>query len=192
MSGFTLLWSRILDSSIWVKGSKEERLVWITLLAMKDKDGRIQASLAGVAHRARVEVEEARAAVERFLSPDPDDSSGIEEGRRLRVIDGGWEVVNHDRYRFSTEARREMWRQAKAAERAQAQTQARRPRQPGRRPVPTAVEQAAAKLRAAGDEAGAERAEQIEEDRAVVEGRQASGGNGPETEAEVLRGAGLD
>lgn len=118
MNGFALLWGKILDSSIWVKESKETRLVWITMLAMKNADGKIQASIIGLADRAKVTVGECREALGIFLSPDPDDTSGVEGGRRIREIPGGWEIVNHDLYRFSTEAKREFWRQSKAEQRA--------------------------------------------------------------------------
>lgn len=117
MSGFALLWGKILESSIWVKESKETRLVWITIMAMKDSDGKVQAALVGLADRAKVSVAECKAALKVLLAPDPDDTSGVEEGRRLREIPGGWEVVNHDLYRFSTEAKREFWRVSKAQQR---------------------------------------------------------------------------
>ncbi len=118
MNGFSLLWGKILDSSIWIKESKETRLVWIALLAMKNYEGKVQASVIGLADRAKVSADECRAALKVFLSPDPDDTSKVEEGRRLREIPGGWQVVNHDLYRFSTEAKREFWRTTKAAQRA--------------------------------------------------------------------------
>lgn len=118
VSGFALLWSKILDSSIWIKESKETRLVWITLLAMKDRDGRIHASVIGLADRAKVTPDECRTALKIFLSPDPDDTSHVEEGRRVREIPGGWEIINHDLYRFSTEEKREFWRRQKAEQRA--------------------------------------------------------------------------
>lgn len=118
MNGFALLWGKILQSSIWVKESKETRLVWITMLAMKDFEGRIQSSVVGLADRAKVSAEECRAALIILMSPDSDDTSHVEDGRRIREIPGGWEVVNHDLYRFSTEAKREFWRQAKAEQRA--------------------------------------------------------------------------
>ena len=117
MSGFALLWSRILDSSLWVKESKETRLVWITLLAMRDSEGRVMCSVVGLADRAKVTVEECRKAIVVLEGPDEDDSSGVEGGRRIRRVEGGWEIVNHDRYRFSTEAKREFWRQQKAEQR---------------------------------------------------------------------------
>lgn len=122
MNGFTLLWSKILDSSIWINGSKETRLVWITLLAMKNHEGRIWASIVGLADRAKVSREECRKALVILLSPDPDDTSKVEEGRRIREIQGGWEIVNHDLYRFSTEAKREFWRTTRAEQRKRSGT----------------------------------------------------------------------
>lgn len=118
MNGFTLLWQKILNSSLWVKESKETRLVWITILAMKDKAGKVYASVVGLADRAKVTPEECREALIVLLSPDLEDTSKVEEGRRIREIPGGWEVVNHDLYRFSTEEKREFWRSTKAEERS--------------------------------------------------------------------------
>lgn len=118
MNGFALLWSKILDSSLWIQGSKETRLVWVALLAMKDSKGIVQASVVGLADRSKVTIEECREALNVLLSPDPEDTSKVEDGRRIREVFGGWQIVNHDMYRFSTEARRAVWREAKANQRA--------------------------------------------------------------------------
>jgi len=118
MNGFTLLWGKILNSSLWVQESKETRLVWIAMLAMKDFEGRIQSSVVGLADRAKVSLDECQEALRVLTSPDANDTSGVEQGRRVRVISGGWEIINHDLYRFSTETKREFWRQQKAEQRA--------------------------------------------------------------------------
>ena len=117
MNGFAMLWSKTLDSSIWIKGSKETRLVWVTMLMMKDSDGLVMASKVGLADRAKVSEKECLEALRVLLSPDPDDTSKVEEGRRIREVPGGWKIVNHDFYRFSTEAKRLFWRETKAAQR---------------------------------------------------------------------------
>jgi hypothetical protein len=116
MKGFALLWSKILDSSIWME-SMEARLVWITMLAMKDSEGRVIAAPKALAHRARVEVDKCLEALTIFLSPDPESTSKIEEGRRIREIPGGWQIINHETYRFSTEAKREFWKEQKRKQR---------------------------------------------------------------------------
>ena len=120
MNGFALLWSKILDSSLWIQGSKETRLVWVTLLAMKDSKGIVQASVIGLADRAKVTVEECRDSLQVLLNPDPEDTSKVDDGRRIREVRGGWQIVNHDLYRFSTDVKRAIWRESKANQRAQA------------------------------------------------------------------------
>lgn len=117
MKGFTLLWSKILDSSIWME-DKETRLVWITLLAMKDSDGLVGAAKVALAHRARVSVEECERALNILISPDPQSMTPDNEGRRIMEVAGGWKILNNDLYRFSTDAKREFWRQQKSEQRA--------------------------------------------------------------------------
>lgn len=149
---FALLWGKILNSSIWIRGSKETRLLWITLLAMKNSEGRIFSSLVGLADRAKIKPEECKLSLKVLLSPDPDDTSGVDEGRRIREIPGGWEIINHDLYRFSSEAKREMWRQQKAEQRAK---QGKPPRKKNRgKPLP--MENAAVRAFENGDLARAE------------------------------------
>ncbi len=120
MNGFALLWSKTLDSSLWINESKETRLVFVTLMMMKDSDGIVQSSVVGLANRARVTMAECKAALKVLLSPDKDDTSKVDNGRRIREVPGGWQLVNHDLYRFSTEAKREFWRTQKAEQRARA------------------------------------------------------------------------
>lgn len=118
MNGFALLWSKILLSSLWVHGSKDTKIVWIALLALKNADGIVQVSVSGLAKISGVSDEECQTVLDVLLSPDKDDTSGVLEGRRLLKIPGGWQVVNNDLYRFSTEERREFWRVTKAEQRA--------------------------------------------------------------------------
>lgn len=118
MSLFALLWVKILRSSLWIKESKETRLVWVTMLALKDEDGRVQSSVVGLADAAKVSLEECREALRILLAPDEDDTSKVDEGRRIREIPGGWQIVNNDLYRYSSEERREFWRKQKALQRA--------------------------------------------------------------------------
>lgn len=150
MSSFALLWGKILESSLWIQESKETRLVWITMLAMKDYNGVVQASIVGLADRAKVSLEECQEALRVLLSPDQHDTSKVEEGRRIREVPGGWQIINHDMYRFSTEAKRAMWRESKAAQRA-----AKNRRKKNGGPLPG--ERAAVSCMNRGDEVGANR-----------------------------------
>jgi hypothetical protein len=108
MSGFTKLDSEILTSTIWAE-SLPTKVVWITVLAMMDKRSEVHGSIPGIARIAGVEVEDCRIAIQKFLDPDKDSRSHEFEGRRLREIDGGWFVLNGDKYRkkYSMEWRRE-------------------------------------------------------------------------------------
>jgi hypothetical protein len=95
---FTKLFQSITESTIWVEPNAV-RIVWITMLAMADKKGRVFASIPGLANRARVEVEECRMAINTFLSPDAESRTSDHEGRRIMPIDGGWVLLNHAKYR---------------------------------------------------------------------------------------------
>jgi hypothetical protein len=118
MRRFALLWGKMLRSSLWVKESKETRLVWVTMLMLMDEEGRVFSSEIGLADSAKVTPEECREALKILTSPDPDDTSKVEEGVRLRTIHGGWQIINFQIYAYSSDEKREFWRQQKAAQRA--------------------------------------------------------------------------
>jgi hypothetical protein len=75
------------------------RRVWITMLALADKNGEVQGSVPGLARMAGVDVEACRVALDCFLAPDPDSRTKDDEGRRIEEIDGGWLLLNHAKYR---------------------------------------------------------------------------------------------
>jgi hypothetical protein len=96
---YNKLFTKILDSSIWL-APDPSRIVWITFLAAMDEDGFVQfASVANVAHRARVTPEQAQVALDAFESPDPDSGDQDNEGRRVERVPGGWMVLNAKKYR---------------------------------------------------------------------------------------------
>ena len=112
---YTKLATSILTSTIWMEDD-QTRIVWLTLLAMADKNGEVQASIPGLANVARVSVESCDAAIEKFLSPDPYSRTKDDEGRRIEEIRGGWSLINHAEYR---ELASDEDRKRKAAERQQ-------------------------------------------------------------------------
>jgi len=95
---FVKIYNSILDSRVWLE-DYPTKIVWITLLAMAHEDGIVRASVGGVAHRACVTREECEAALEKFMSPDEDSKSKDHEGRRIKQVDGGWYILNHQKYR---------------------------------------------------------------------------------------------
>lgn len=111
MPGFTKLFNSILASSIWSEDDKT-RLVWITMLAMANEFGVVEASVIGLAHQAHVAKEDCQKALEKLLAPDSDSRSKEFEGRRIEQVDGGWKILNHGKYRhkMSLDERREYYR----------------------------------------------------------------------------------
>ena len=95
---FTKLFSSITESTIWSESS-DIRVVWITMLAMADRRGRIWSSIPGLANRSQVTLEQTEIALQKFLSPDTYSRTKDLDGRRIEVIDGGWRLLNHEKYR---------------------------------------------------------------------------------------------
>jgi len=108
MPGYTKLFNSILASTIWREDDKT-RLVWITLLAMADKNGVAEGSIPGLADLARVSIEDCKEALSKLMSPDEYSRTVENEGRRIKQVEGGWAILNHAKYRakMSTDERRE-------------------------------------------------------------------------------------
>lgn len=69
------------------------------MLALRDGRHVVEASVPGLASLARVSVEECREAIQRFESPDPDSRSPDFGGRRIEKVEGGWRILNGEKYR---------------------------------------------------------------------------------------------
>ena len=108
MSGYTKLFNSILASTIW-RADDKTRLVWITLLAMADKNGAVEGSIPGLADFARVSLDDCLQALTHLQSPDEFSRSKEYDGRRIEIIDGGWRLINHGKYRakMGSDERRE-------------------------------------------------------------------------------------
>lgn len=123
MTGFAKLFSTIVTSSIWGEPDSV-RIVWISLLALADRNGEVAASIPGLARIANVAREPCEEALRVLLAPDPDDRSGVADGRRIEAISGGWRIVNYLTYRERgrNEDRREYFREAKRQQRTRLST----------------------------------------------------------------------
>jgi len=111
MTGYTKLFSSIIASTIW-RANDKTRIVWITMLAMADQFGIVEASVPGLADMARVTTDECRSALSALSDPDKDSRSKEQDGRRVEEVDGGWRLINHGKYRdkMSRDERREYQR----------------------------------------------------------------------------------
>lgn len=132
--GYTKLFKDIIHSTIWQE-PLDIKVVWITLLALKDMDGKVSCSVPGLASAAGVSLERTLAALEKFKQPDPYSSTKDNEGRRIEDIEGGWFVLNHYKYQeaMSMEDRRAYWalkqREARARKNVVGRKLARRDRE---------------------------------------------------------------
>lgn len=95
---FTKLFSSITASTVWC-GPATTRVVWITMLAMADRRGRVWGSIPGLADLSRVTLQECIVAIDSFSSEDQFSRTKTDGGRRIREIDGGWLLLNYEKYR---------------------------------------------------------------------------------------------
>lgn len=95
---YVKLFGSILDSSIWA-ADLATRVVWITMLAMADEYGIVYASVTGLARRAAVSDSACRKALKALASPDGESRTETHEGRRIEALEGGWRLLNYQKYR---------------------------------------------------------------------------------------------
>lgn len=98
MPNYTKLFNSIVTSTIWTEDDKT-RIVWITMLAMSDQNGEVHASVPGLARVSGVSLYDCESALVKLSSPDAYSRTPDNEGRRISPIDGGWELLNHRKYR---------------------------------------------------------------------------------------------
>jgi len=138
MSNFVKLDCGILESSLW--GQRDTRDIFLTALLMAEPMdtitplpqiavrsldltgwsvppgwyGIVRAASAGIIRRSLVEDQDAGlAALEELGEPDPCSRSADYEGRRLVRVDGGYLVLNWEKYRtkdYTSAARSKRWR----------------------------------------------------------------------------------
>lgn len=117
---YVKLFSSILTSSVWSEDNAT-RIVWITMLALADKDGDVRSSPSGLARLANVSIEECQKALAKFQAPDPEDPTQENEGRRIEERDGGWFIFKYQHYRAlqDQETRKAQWRESSKKHRQQ-------------------------------------------------------------------------
>ncbi len=96
--GFTKLDEGILQSSIMAEDPKTFK-VWIALLAACKENGIAYVSsvyLQSICHMTELSVDRA---IDRLSAPDPHSRSLNDDGRRIRRVDGGFEIINYATYR---------------------------------------------------------------------------------------------
>ena len=117
MAGYTKLFSDIVRSSVWDEDDVT-RVVWITLLALKDRNHFVRGSDEFLLkHMARVDLERGKSALEKLSSPDPLTHTQAFEGRRIERAPGGWFILNGEKYhQMLNKAERDEYNRKKQAE----------------------------------------------------------------------------
>ena len=98
MSGYTKLFSEIVDSSIWREPSDICK-VWITLLALSDADGYIRGSPGWLAGKAHVSLATCEEALGKFQHPDHESRTPDNDGKRIDRLEDGWLILNYLEFR---------------------------------------------------------------------------------------------
>ena len=96
--GFTKLDEGILRSSIMAEDAETFK-IWITFLASCAPDGIARVSAIFLSSVCRLPLETVHKAIIKLEAPDPESRSETEEGRRIIPVDGGWFIVNFEKYR---------------------------------------------------------------------------------------------
>lgn len=111
---FTKLDSGIVDSSLWAAPDHIVR-VWITILAKKDHDGMVRIAPSALQRVSNIYDDsdgiKFREAINVLESPDPESRTMEFDGRRIEKVEGGWVVLNHEKYRLHDNIIREQNRE---------------------------------------------------------------------------------
>lgn len=121
MDTYNPLFRKIIDSSVWME-NLEVRVLFTTLLAVKDRDNVVRGSLFNISRWANMEEEVVMRAMEVLMSPDTRrKEKQAHEGRRVeRLGDEEWLMLNGDKYQKLMQSvnQRAKWRMAKERLRA--------------------------------------------------------------------------
>lgn len=96
--GFVKLFDSILESSVWGEPAPTVK-VWITMLLKANKKGEVLSTVPGLVRAAALKRPQVEAALLVLLSPDADSRTPDNDGRRIEAIDGGWRILNSQKYR---------------------------------------------------------------------------------------------
>jgi hypothetical protein len=118
---YSKLHSSVVNSSLWTEPD-HVRLLFITLLALCDREGFVYGSRAGLERAANItwfhDAADDLDPWDRLMSPDPDSSDALRapenEGLRIEEVPGGFRLLNFEYYRGlrNDDDRREQNRQA--------------------------------------------------------------------------------
>jgi hypothetical protein len=88
----------IIHSSLWAEDS-DTKICWITMLLLADATGFVRAAASAIAREAGIPADVARRALELFAGPDDESRTPDNQGKRIEKIDGGFRILNYEKYR---------------------------------------------------------------------------------------------
>ncbi|HET8688059.1 MAG TPA: hypothetical protein VFM18_15600, partial [Methanosarcina sp.] len=103
---FSKLDSSITESSLWSE-DLHVRIVFLSFLARKDETGFVSGARSGLIRVCNVTAEQFDDAIIKLSSPDPESKTPDFEGRRIAKCDGGYVVLNAEKYRLPEETKKE-------------------------------------------------------------------------------------
>ena len=95
---FVKLFDTIVTSSIWEEDD-QTRVLWITMLALANKEGEVFADPRRLAKWANISQTKCQNSLDKLESPDKFSRTPDNDGRRISRIQGGWLILNHKLYR---------------------------------------------------------------------------------------------
>jgi hypothetical protein len=103
---YAKLFSSIVHSTVW-REELHVKVVWITMIALANRHGEVQASIPGLADAAKVTLLQCEDALSRLSSPDKYSRTKEYDGRRIAEMDGGWLILNYARHRATIDKEEE-------------------------------------------------------------------------------------
>ena len=99
--GFTKLDEKILQSSIMAENPSTFK-IWISLLAACKESGIAYVSPIYLSTVCHIPLENVKKAIHKLSEPDELSRSLTDDGRRIRRVDGGFEIINYHVYRAAS------------------------------------------------------------------------------------------
>ena len=88
---FTKLFKAMVNSDAWLM-TDVERVLWITMVCVAERDGFVCASLPGLARVANLSIKQTSDAIKTLLNTKFFDAKIIE-------VNGGWSLLNYQKFR---------------------------------------------------------------------------------------------
>lgn len=98
MAGYSKLDCGIVDSTIWCAPDDVFR-TWIAMLAKSDASGYVRVAIPAMAKLVGVTIERMEEISNILSEPDPYSRTQEHEGRRVEIVEGGWQILNYTKYR---------------------------------------------------------------------------------------------